>query len=115
MAAAASSLAGLIARVAALPLNRGQINSLLSKLEAASRSLARGNETAARNQIQAFVNEVEAMARSGRMDSTLAAELIAWANGLVAGASLADSFTYTVSDGYGGTASAAVSITIALQ
>ncbi len=111
---AVPTLAGLIARVGALPLNRGQINSLLSKLDAASRSLARGNETAARNQIQAFVNEVEAMARSGRIDSGVAAELIAWARALGGGGSVTDSFTYTVSDGFGGTASAAVSITIAM-
>ena len=50
-------------------------NSLAVKLEAAIMSLSRGNDGAAINQLGAFLNEAEAMARSGRLD---AATLASW-------------------------------------
>ena len=53
--------------VAALPLNRGQINSLMVKLAAAGRSAAEGRSDTARNQLEAFRNEVNALVASGRL------------------------------------------------
>jgi len=53
--------------VAAGRLNAGQGNSLAVKLDAAEKSLAKGNTSAARGQLGAFLNEVEAMVRSGRI------------------------------------------------
>ena len=47
-------------------LNAGQGNSLNVKLSAALRSLERGNTTAATGQLQAFLNELGALVRSGR-------------------------------------------------
>ncbi|MBL8291698.1 MAG: hypothetical protein JNN08_07675 [Bryobacterales bacterium] len=53
----------LIAVVASLPnVNAGIKNSLTSKLDNALASLTRGNGNAARNQLAAFINEVEAQA-----------------------------------------------------
>lgn len=53
----------LIAVVASLPnVNAGIKNSLTSKLENALASLGRGNGNAARNQLAAFIHEVEAQA-----------------------------------------------------
>jgi hypothetical protein len=108
------SIARLMAQVARFLLNQGQANSLLSKLDAARRSRARGNDTAARNQLAAFINELEALKRSGRLDPATADALIAAARALVARGArpAADRFTYTVSDGHGGTATARVHITL---
>jgi len=53
----------LIAVVASLPnVNAGIKNALTSKLQNALASLGRGNGNAARNQLAAFINEVEAQA-----------------------------------------------------
>jgi PKD repeat protein len=48
-------------------LNKGQKNSLLAKLEAASASAARGDTKAAHNQMSAFLNEVRADVKTGKM------------------------------------------------
>ena len=48
-------------------LNNGQANSLRVKLDAASRSIERGNISAAEGQLNAFLNEIDAMVRSGRL------------------------------------------------
>jgi hypothetical protein len=65
----------LNARVNAQPgLNAGEKNSLTVKLAAASRSLAQRNNTAATGQLQAFINEVDALKRSGRISSATAAD-----------------------------------------
>jgi hypothetical protein len=92
-------------------LNAGQRNSLLVKLENAKRSLGRGNREAAAGQLRAFINEIEALQRSGRIDATTAAQLIGLAQAILSPPA-ADSFTYVVSDGNGGSASAIVHVTI---
>ena len=48
-------------------LNAGQQNSLIAKLNAASDSVARGNNQAAHNQLNAFLNELEADLRTGKL------------------------------------------------
>jgi len=56
-------------------LNPGQRNSLTAKLDAASASAARGNDTAANNQLNAFLNELQADLNTGRISSGDAATL----------------------------------------
>jgi endonuclease G len=56
-------------------LNGGQANSLRVKLDAASRSIERGNVEAAEGQLNAFLNEVDAMVRSGRLTAPQVAAL----------------------------------------
>jgi hypothetical protein len=80
----ALTLDALIAKVRALPLHHGLIRSLLAKLEAASRSYARGNVTAGDNQLGAFIHEVEALGRTGRLDRGVADDLIAHAQAVIA-------------------------------
>ena len=46
-------------------INRGQAKALMSKLDAASRQIERGNLKAAENQMLAFINLVEAWIRAG--------------------------------------------------
>jgi PKD repeat protein len=48
-------------------VNAGQRNSLLAKLNAANDSLQRGNSNAACGQLNAFVNEVDADQKAGRL------------------------------------------------
>ena len=48
-------------------LNQGNGNSLISKLEAATRSLESGNEIAAMNQLLAFVNQVNGFIAAQRL------------------------------------------------
>jgi PKD repeat protein len=50
-------------------VNPGQRNSLLAKLNAANDSLQRGNSNAACGQLNAFVNEVDADQKAGRLTS----------------------------------------------
>ena len=56
-------------------LNAGQKNSLIAKLDAASASAARGNNNAASNQLDAFLNEVRADQNTGKLTPTQAANL----------------------------------------
>ena len=63
---------------------QGNGNSLGSKLSAASKQLSLGNKTAAMNQLQAFVNEVNAMVQSGRLSSAQADALDAWVSRIIA-------------------------------
>jgi DNA/RNA endonuclease G (NUC1) len=51
-------------------LSRGNANSLLSKLEGAKTALASGNTHSATGKLGALLNELEAMARSGRLSET---------------------------------------------
>jgi predicted outer membrane repeat protein len=69
-------IADLIAQVGTLDLNSGQQNSLTSKLQAAQQSLARGNDTAAGNQLNAFVNQVNALVNSQRLGQLSADDLV---------------------------------------
>jgi len=48
-------------------LNKGQMSSLLAKLDAASASAARGNNNASHNEMSAFLNEVRADVKSGKI------------------------------------------------
>ncbi len=48
-------------------LNNGQINSLIAKLDAASASAARGNNITAHNQMSAFLNELRADQKTGKV------------------------------------------------
>jgi hypothetical protein len=56
-------------------LNAGQRNSLMVKLNAAADSIARGNTTAANNQLNAFLNELQADLSTGRISTADAAAL----------------------------------------
>jgi PKD repeat protein len=56
-------------------LNKGQKNGLLAKLEAASASAARGDNKAAHNQMSAFLNEVRADVKTGKMTAVEQATL----------------------------------------
>ncbi len=82
----AQGLGALGAQVAALTgqLNNGQINSLQSKLDNAAKSLEKGNTASAKNQIEAFINEVNAHASAGRLDAATAAALVAYAQRVLA-------------------------------
>jgi hypothetical protein len=73
----------LISQVESIPsLNHGQKNSLISKLEAAQRSR---NRNAARGQLNAFINEVRALKRNGRLDASTADSLVAQAQSVLDG------------------------------
>jgi probable HAF family extracellular repeat protein len=61
-------------------LDDGQANSLTSKLEAAQHQLDRGNSAAAVNVLSAFINQVDAIVRSGRLTEEAAQPLIDSAN-----------------------------------
>jgi len=65
-------------------LSKGNANSLTSKLDAALKQIANENVTAARNQLEAFINEVDAAERSGRLSAADAAALRAEANRVIA-------------------------------
>jgi probable HAF family extracellular repeat protein len=75
----AQRIQGVINRVAGLVddgvLAKGNSNGLIQKLENASRLLDAGNTGAACNQLEAFINQVEAFAKSGRLPADVAAEL----------------------------------------
>ena len=73
---ASCSFESLRADVQAAPgLNEGQRNSLLQKLEAAQRSIARGDHAAADGQLGALVREVEALRKSGKLTPATAEKL----------------------------------------
>ena len=75
-----STIAALIIQVMNnSSLNQGQKNSLISKLDAAARSLDRGNHNSAAGQLNAFINEVQAMKKSRKLDSATADSWIAQA------------------------------------
>jgi DNA/RNA endonuclease G (NUC1) len=79
-------LAGQIAPLGASggPLNRGQLNSLDAKLTAAAAACTRGITNACANQVGAFVNELQALVRSGRVDAATAAPIIDYAERVIA-------------------------------
>lgn len=88
VASAAEGIAILMARVsaheAAGTLSKGEANALHASLKNALRSAEMGKATAANGQLSAFVNKVEAMQQSGRLDAGTAAGLIAYANRIIA-------------------------------
>ena len=74
----------LISDVEALGLANGIENSLISKLNAAKKSLERGKDRAAANQLTAFINEVEAQRGKKIADPVSAAsDLIAAATAII--------------------------------
>jgi pullulanase-type alpha-1,6-glucosidase len=64
-------------------LNRGQVNALVSKLESALRSLNNGNWIAAINQLSAYINDLNALLRSGRLSPELGLPLIEAAQDII--------------------------------
>lgn len=58
-------------------LNAGNTNALLVKLNAAEAALARGNKQAARGSVGAFINQVNAFVRTGKLTSAQGAALLA--------------------------------------
>ncbi|MBI1741614.1 DUF11 domain-containing protein [Candidatus Acetothermia bacterium] len=72
----------LISKVNSLGLSAGLKNSLLSKLNAALKSVDKGNKAAAINQMKAFINEVEAQ-KGKAITEEQAAELIAGAQQII--------------------------------
>jgi hypothetical protein len=78
---------GLIEQVQTLipgSLNDGQGNALIAKLEAAIRQLDKGNVATALNQLEAFVNQVNAMISSGVLSAAEGQPLIDAANAIIA-------------------------------
>jgi DNA/RNA endonuclease G (NUC1) len=75
---------GLAGDVNGLQIARGAATSLNAKLRAAAASLERGNGATAVNQLNAFINEVQAMAGSGRMPAADAAAVTAAAQRIIA-------------------------------
>jgi PKD repeat protein len=72
----AAALAKITALVSAQSgLNKGQMNSLLAKLNAAANSAQRGDTGTACNQLNAFVNEVDADQKTGKISSGDAATM----------------------------------------
>jgi DNA/RNA endonuclease G (NUC1) len=61
--------------VTAGTMDAGEANSLSAKIAAAAASIEGGNATAARNQLRALLNEVQAMERSRRLSAADAAAL----------------------------------------
>jgi hypothetical protein len=62
---ALTSIAGYVQNLKSL--NKGQKNSLIAKLDAAGGSIGRGNSNAATNQLNAFLNELQADLNSGKI------------------------------------------------
>jgi len=62
---ALTSIAGYVQNLKSL--NNGQKNSLIAKLDAAGASITRGNMTPATNQLNAFLNELQADLSSGKI------------------------------------------------
>jgi hypothetical protein len=51
-------------------LNAGNANSLNAKLDAALKQIEAGKNTPAANQLNAMLNELDALVRSGRLSAT---------------------------------------------
>jgi uncharacterized delta-60 repeat protein len=64
-------------------LNHGQANALMAKLRAAAKSVDKGNNHAAANQLRAFINQVNALVKTGRLTAAQGDPLIAGANGVI--------------------------------
>jgi ABC-type transporter Mla subunit MlaD len=64
-------------------LNRGQTNSLVSKLENAVRSLNAGRPGPAVNQLNAFIHELRSLLAQGRLSQSQAQPLIEAAKDII--------------------------------
>jgi hypothetical protein len=82
-AAAVRDLIGTLSNPG-LGLNRGQINSLTDKLNNVLASIQQGLYKQALNQLEAFINEVQAAKSTGKMSAAAAATLIAAASAIIA-------------------------------
>ncbi len=80
-------IAALIGEVAELVdngvLNKGNGNALIQKLENAARMLEQDKDPATCGQLQAFVNQVEALTDTGRLPEEIAAGLIEAASSVI--------------------------------
>ena len=70
---AIGSIAAYVQNLGAL--NAGERNSLLAKLNAAAAAAGRGDTTAAHNELNAFVNELQADVKTGKLSSAQAGTL----------------------------------------
>ena len=88
IASAADAIGTLSSQVTALQtagtLSNGESNALDASLRNALKSLDKDNPTPARNQLEAFINKVQAMQQSGRLDASNASALIAYAQRIIA-------------------------------
>jgi len=78
----AEAISDLVSVTQSLSLNAGEKNSLVSKLNAASASIGGGNTIAACNQLEAYINQVNALIQSKRLDTTTANMLISEAQAI---------------------------------
>jgi endonuclease G len=78
-----SVLSAVDAGVASGAISNGNGNSLTVKLDAAAKSIERGNTVAALNQLDAFLNEVAAMRKSGRLNDATATALETAAHSMI--------------------------------
>ena len=76
------ALQSLIDEVEELPIDPGLKSALVSKLENAKKSLDKGNETPALNQLSAFINQVEAQ-RGKKLSNEQADYIVAAAQALI--------------------------------
>jgi probable HAF family extracellular repeat protein len=65
-------------------LNQGQRNTLIAKLEAVTKQIEKGNVKPAINELQAFINEVDADIKSGKLTLAQGQPLIDAANAMIA-------------------------------
>lgn len=63
--------------------SNGGTTSLLAKLDAAKRQIARGNKAPAIHELRAFIHEVSAMAQGGRLDAALSKRYTDAANRII--------------------------------
>ena len=73
----------IITMVQSLNLNKGQANSLIVKLNAATKNLNNGNTKAATNELNAFNNEFGADIKTGKLSSTQGQALIDATNSII--------------------------------
>jgi DNA/RNA endonuclease G (NUC1) len=86
---ALNQVSGLIGELADdAGLNSGNSNSLRAKLDAARQQLGAGDTTGAANQLQAMLNEISAIIRSGRVSPRSADALVAMVNRVIKSISL---------------------------
>jgi hypothetical protein len=76
-------IADLDAAVSGLGLNGGLTNSLRVKLTNAAKQVAAGKTTPAVNMLEAFIEEVGALAQSGRIGAADAQEVVAYAQRVI--------------------------------
>ncbi|HJQ19255.1 MAG TPA: DNA/RNA non-specific endonuclease [Gemmatimonadaceae bacterium] len=78
-----SGMTSVLAAVDAAALPKGNATSLTAKLDAAAKQIETGHTDAARNQLDAFVNEVAALRNSGRLSDASASALTAAAHAMI--------------------------------